>query len=146
MGDTKKVKSRKIRNSISDKSALEINAVKENKVVKKVMDKNYSSDVKKIKPRKVRSIPAEEMDLGVKVDDKDVKVSVKQKSGSGKKKVKSKRIRMSFSKAEEQKMDKEMEREENISIMVIVGILAVCFIIGIALGYFLYELALNGGI
>ncbi|MBQ8681495.1 MAG: hypothetical protein IJ509_01105 [Bacilli bacterium] len=135
MADTKKIKTRKIRNGVEDKSVLEIKNKKKN-VEKK------SNSVKKVKPKKIRNV----VDNKTESEVKNEKVSVKQKSASTSKKVKPKKIRMSFSKAEEQKMDKEFEKEENISIMVIVGVLAVCFIVGIVLGYFLYELALNGGI
>lgn len=45
--------------------------------------------------------------------------------------------------SEEVSLDKEAEQEESISIFVIVLILAVCFIVGIALGYLLYKIAID---
>ena len=45
------------------------------------------------------------------------------------------------------KTDKELENEaiheENISIAVLVLIIAICFLVGVGLGYVLYKLAIN---
>lgn len=54
------------------------------------------------------------------------------------------KIRMSSTLKEEQKLDSEMERSDNFSILIIVGILAICFVVGISLGYVLYKIAING--
>ena len=64
----------------------------------------------------------------------------------GKEKIKTKKIPMSLSKVEEKKLDKAMEKEEKISITLIIVVLALCFIVGIYLGYILYRIALTGGI
>lgn len=45
--------------------------------------------------------------------------------------------------SEEVSLDKEAEQEESISIFVIVLILAICFIVGISLGYLLYKIAID---
>lgn len=59
-------------------------------------------------------------------------------------KIKPKKIRMSFSKDEEKKMDEAIARDDNVSIALIVLILAVCFVVGITLGYILYRIAITG--
>lgn len=82
-----------------------------------------------------------------KLNKKDnVVIDVDNKEKVADKKVKTRKIRMSLSKAEEQKLDKAMEKEEKMSIMLIVIILALCFIVGISLGYILYRIALTGAI
>lgn len=82
-----------------------------------------------------------------KLNKKDnVVTDVDNKEKVADKKVKTRKIRMSLSKAEEQKLDKAMEKEEKMSIMLIVIILALCFIVGISLGYILYRIALTGAI
>lgn len=62
------------------------------------------------------------------------------------KKIKSRKICMSLSKAEEKRLDREIERDDNVSVMLIVVILALCFIVGISLGYVLYRIAINGAL
>jgi len=44
---------------------------------------------------------------------------------------------------EEERLDKEIEGEDNLSIGLIVVILVVCFVVGIAVGYILYRLAID---
>lgn len=55
-----------------------------------------------------------------------------------------KKIKMSFSKVEEAKMDQAIEREDNFSIGLIFLIIAMCFVVGISLGYLLYRIAMTG--
>lgn len=57
-----------------------------------------------------------------------------------------KKIKMSLSKSEEQKLDKEARMDDNFSIVMIIIILVLCFIVGITLGFLLYQLAITGGI
>ena len=47
------------------------------------------------------------------------------------------------SRIRETKVDKELEKSDNISVVMMVIVIAACFVIGIALGYILYNLALN---
>ena len=105
------------------------------------------ANVNKVKARKIRmmeTVNDEDFDE-VKVE--QGKSEVKEtKSSVSKKKVGPRKIRMSFTKAEEQKMDKEIEVSDNMSMGVIVLILVICFVVGIALGYFLYKIAINGAL
>ena len=68
-----------------------------------------------------------------------------QVSGLKKKKSKLKKIRMSMTKAEEKKLDEGIQKDDNMSIGLIILILVLCFVVGISLGYLLYNIALNGG-
>lgn len=43
----------------------------------------------------------------------------------------------------ETKADKEIEQTDNISILMMVIVIVICFIVGIALGYILYNLAIS---
>ena len=61
-------------------------------------------------------------------------------------KIRVKRISMSLTKNEEQEIDKAMEKNDKMSIMVIVVILVLCFVVGISLGWILYNIAINGKI
>ena len=67
-------------------------------------------------------------------------VSALKKKGS-----KLKKIRMSMTKAEEKKLDEGIQKDDNMSIGLIILILVLCFVVGISLGYLLYNIALNGG-
>lgn len=68
-----------------------------------------------------------------------------QASGLNKKCSKLKKIRMSMTKAEEKKLDEGVQKDDNMSIGLIILILVLCFVVGISLGYLLYNIALNGG-
>ena len=61
-------------------------------------------------------------------------------------KSKGKRISMSLSKAEEKRLDNDMEKNDKMSIFVMIGILVLCFVVGISLGYLLYKIAMTGAI
>ena len=89
------------------------------------------ASAKKIKARKIKKVSDinQESDL---LENKENR------------KIKPKKIRMSFSKDEEKKMDEAIARDDNVSIALIVLILAVCFIVGITLGYILYRIAITG--
>ena len=89
------------------------------------------TSAKKIKARKIKKVSDinQESDL---LENKENR------------KIKPKKIRMSFSKAEEKKMDEAIARDDNVSIALIVLILAVCFVVGITLGYILYRIAITG--
>ena len=89
------------------------------------------ASAKKIKARKIKKVSDinQESDL---LENKENR------------KIKPKKIRMSFSKAEEKKMDEAIARDDNVSIALIVLILAVCFVVGITLGYILYRIAITG--
>lgn len=100
--------------------------------------------VKKFRARKIRKMKLVDADtLEVVKENKEVK---EIKSNVSKKKVGSRKIRMSLTKSEERKMDKEIAVSDNMSMGVIVLILAVCFVVGITLGYFLYKIAINGAL
>lgn len=62
------------------------------------------------------------------------------------KKVKSRKIKMALTKAEEKKLDNDLEKSDNFSVALMLVILISCFVIGIALGYFLYKIAIFGAI
>lgn len=102
------------------------------------------ASVKKVKARKIRKLELADVQALGEVKEnkefKDTEVSV------SKKKVGTRKIRMSLTKAEEKKMDKEIEVSDNMSMGVIVLILVICFVVGIALGYFLYKIAINGAL
>ena len=89
------------------------------------------TSAKKIKARKIKKVSDinQESDL---LENKENR------------KIKPKKIRMSFSKDEEKKMDEAIARDDNVSIALIVLILAVCFVVGITLGYILYRIAITG--
>lgn len=89
------------------------------------------ASAKKIKARKIKKVSDinQESDL---LENKENR------------KIKPKKIRMSFSKYEEKKMDEAIARDDNVSIALIVLILAVCFVVGITLGYILYRIAITG--
>lgn len=89
------------------------------------------ASAKKIKARKIKKVSDinQESDL---LENKENR------------KIKPKKIRMSFSKDEEKKMDEAIARDDNVSIALIVLILAVCFVVGITLGYILYRIAITG--
>ena len=89
------------------------------------------ASAKKIKARKIKKVSDinQESDL---LENKENR------------KIKPKKIRMSFSKVEEKKMDEAIARDDNVSIALIVLILAVCFVVGITLGYILYRIAITG--
>lgn len=61
-------------------------------------------------------------------------------------KIRVKRISMSLTKNEEQEIDKAIEKNDKMSIMVIIVILVLCFVVGISLGWILYNIAINGKI
>ena len=42
------------------------------------------------------------------------------------------------------KEDKEIEKNDNMFIFLIVFIIVMCFIVGISVGYILYNMAING--
>ena len=46
---------------------------------------------------------------------------------------------------QERELDRQIEIEDNLSVMVMAFILIGCFIVGIFLGYMLYNIAINGG-
>ena len=89
------------------------------------------ASAKKIKARKIKKVSDinQESDL---LENKENR------------KIKPNKIRMSFSKNEEKKMDEAIARDDNVSIALIVLILAVCFVVGITLGYILYRSAITG--
>ena len=89
------------------------------------------ASAKKIKARKIKKVSDinQESDL---LENKENR------------KIKPNKIRMSFSKNEEKKMDEAIARDDNVSIALIVLILAVCFVVGITLGYILYRIAITG--
>ena len=89
------------------------------------------ASAKKIKARKIKKVSDinQEFDL---LENKENR------------KIKPKKIHMSFSKDEEKKMDEAIARDDNVSISLIVLILAVCFVVGITLGYILYRIAITG--
>lgn len=89
------------------------------------------ASAKKIKARKIKKVSDinQESDL---LENKENR------------KIKPKKIRMSFSKDEEKKMDEAIARDDNVSIALIALILAVCFVVGITLGYILYRIAITG--
>ena len=103
---------------------------------------------KKIKSRKIRK------DLGIeKAEIKDIETAKKNKKTAEKdsivvknKKIKTRKLKMAIFSVEEKKLDKEIEKEDNLSVMVMVIILALCFVVGISLGYLLYRIAINGAI
>ena len=47
---------------------------------------------------------------------------------------------------QERELDRQIEIEDNLSVMVMAFILIGCFIVGIFLGYMLYNIAINGGV
>lgn len=47
---------------------------------------------------------------------------------------------------QEKELDRQIEIEDNLSILVMALILVGCFIVGISLGYILYNIAINGGV
>lgn len=65
---------------------------------------------------------------------------------AGVKKIKTRKIRMSLSNIEEKRLDKVIERDDNFSVGFMIIILALCFIVGISLGYLLYKIAITGRI
>lgn len=105
------------------------------------------ASVKKVKTRKIKKMEVVDNDtLGMFKEIKGDKVVKETRGSVSKNKVRTRKIRMSLTKAEEKKIDKEIERSDNMSIVVIVFILAICFVVGIALGYFLYKIAINGAL
>lgn len=62
------------------------------------------------------------------------------------KRVKGKKICMSLSRNEERRINSVTEKEDKMSIFIIVMILAVCFIVGIYLGWLLYRIAIIGSV
>lgn len=103
------------------------------------------TSVKKVNSRKIRynSKTKDIDDDSIKNRNKDNIVS---SSDIVSKKIKSRKIRMSKTLAEENELDKAIERYDNMSVAVMVFILVVCFVVGILLGYFLYRIAINGGV
>ena len=47
------------------------------------------------------------------------------------------------SRIKETKVDKELEKTDNFSVVMMIVVIATCFVVGIVLGYILYNLALN---
>lgn len=67
-------------------------------------------------------------------------------NSSGNKKNNCKRICMTLSRNEEKKINDATEHDDKLSIFIIVIILACCFVVGIYLGWLLYNIAINGAI
>lgn len=85
---------------------------------------------KQVKSGKIRGIDSVDKDKIVKnVVNKDSNVNAK-------KRVRSAKIRMT-------KADKELEQTDNLSIAAMILIIVICFVVGIGLGYILYNLAIS---
>lgn len=87
---------------------------------------------KQVKSSKIRSINNIK-ENSAKVNKKAVS---KESSVSAKNRVRSAKIRMT-------KVDKELEQSDNISIAAMIFIIVICFVVGIGLGYILYNLAIS---
>lgn len=98
------------------------------------------SDTKRIKSRKIKGVLISKDD---KLKESSINNVTEKNKDLSNKKIKSRKIKMSFIDKEEEKMDKQIELEDNFSMAAMIGILVVCFIVGISLGYILYRIAIN---
>lgn len=97
-------------------------------------------DVNKIK--KVEKVTDKENNIGSKKMVKSSKIRIDNKNFTSMEEefVKSK---VTSAKIRETKADKEIEQSDNISILMMVVVIIICFIVGIALGYVLYNISIS---
>lgn len=115
MSDIKKVKGSKVR---SDKNGV---------------DREKKSNEKRVNSRKMRK--------NVHLDEFGTSDLLHDKKDF--QKIRTHKIRKLVVSSEEQELDKVIENEDNISVTVMVIILVFCFVVGICLGYVLYQIAIN---
>ena len=112
------------------------------------------SDIKKVKGSKIHSIKMvhEKKSDNKRDNEEKIRKSVHCDDGSSLnclqdelkvQKIKTHKIRKLIGNSEEQALDKVIENEDNISITVMFIILRVCFVVGMCLGYVLYQIAIN---
>lgn len=106
------------------------------------------TSVKKIASRKLKKdIKKEEVVSNEKKQSKENKSNTEIKAVDKiVKRVRQRKIRATLLNVEETKLDKEIEKEDNMSIAIVMIILFFCFIVGIALGYLLYKIAITGSL
>ena len=74
---------------------------------------------------------------------RDKSLNDKRKADKDSKRIKTRKLRQFSNELHDDSLDVMITREDNFSIGLMIAILVGCFVVGIAVGYFLYKLAIN---